>query len=330
MTHTLLYIHKSLIVLFFISLTNLLQAQETLVTYIKKDGSFTPLKDSAAYTSILQLQANDAGLYELNEYYPNGNLKRHAWVKTPDPKRLRFEGPVKSFYDNEVLQSIYQYSNDKIADTAKRYYRNGVLKETRFYVKNQSSPALIADYELASRLVYYADSLNNVQVKNGNGTATFFSDDQDFEQGNYVDGLRAGHWKGKMTKGKYQFEEWYEKGVLTKGITTDSTGQEYNYTQKDVEPEYPGGIQQLRMFIGNNYRYPTEAIKANISGQILISFVVEKTGKTSSYKIINDLGYGTGQRAIDVLKRAKDFTPGYRRGIPVRVAYSVPIQLNLS
>ncbi|MDR2281626.1 MAG: energy transducer TonB [Sphingobacterium sp.] len=330
MKHTLFYINKSLLVLLFISLTNLLHAQETIVTYIKKDGGFTSLKDSAAYTSILHIQPNAIGLYQLNEYYPNGNLKRHAWVKAPDPKRLRFEGLVKDYYDNKALKATYQYNNDKLMDTVKRYYRNGEIKEIIVYLKPTTSPADLSPTDLSTRLLYYADSLGHVQVSNGNGIATIILDETESEKGKYVNGLREGHWTGFLHSGKSQFEEWYKNGTLEKGVTTDSIGQRHEYTQKEVEPEYPGGIQQLRMFIGNNYRYPTEAIKANVSGQILISFVVEKTGKTSSYKIINDLGYGTGQRAIEVLKKAKDFTPGYRRGIPVRVAYNVPIQLNLS
>ncbi|MFD2552990.1 energy transducer TonB [Sphingobacterium tabacisoli] len=305
-------------------------AQESIITYIKKDGGFTPLKDSAAYTSILHLRPNDTGLYQLHEYYPNGNLKRRGWVKTADPKRLRFEGLLEDFYDNKILKATYQYSNDKLLDTAKKYYRNGVLKETIVHLNPTTPPTDLSPVDLSTRLVYYADSLGHVQVSNGNGIVTIIPDETEKEQGEYISGLREGHWTGILHRGKSQFEEWYSNGILEKGVTTDSLGQQHKYTQKDVEPEYPGGIMQLRMFIGNNYRYPTEAIKANVSGQLLVSFVVEKTGKTSEHKIINDLGYGTGQRAIEVLKRAKDWTPGYHRGLPVRVAYSVPIQLNLN
>ncbi|MBL1411305.1 energy transducer TonB [Sphingobacterium faecale] len=330
MKHTIFSISKYLVVLFFLGLTNQLQAQETIVTYIKKDGGFTPLQDSAAYTSIVHLQPNEAGLYQLREYYPNGNLKRRGWVKAADPKRLRFEGLVEDFYDNEILKSTYQYSNDRLLDTAKKYYRNGGLKETIVHLKPTTPPTDLSPRDLSGRLVYYADSLGHVQVSNGNGIATIIRDETKKEQGEYINGLREGHWTGFLHNGKSQFEEWYNNGILEKGVTTDSLGQQHKYTQKDVEPEYPGGIMQLRMFIGNNYRYPAEAIKANVSGQLLISFVVEKTGKTSEHKIINDLGYGTGQRAIEVLKRAKDWTPGYHRGLPVRVAYSVPIQLNLN
>ncbi|QQD13974.1 hypothetical protein [Sphingobacterium sp. UDSM-2020] len=66
----------------------------------KKNGGYSANKDSADYTNILRLIPNEAKVHELNEYYPNGNLKRHGWVKTTDPKRLYFEGPLDTYYDN--------------------------------------------------------------------------------------------------------------------------------------------------------------------------------------------------------------------------------------
>lgn len=305
-------------------------AQQNIVSYLKKNGTFTPIKDSADYIRIVGLLPNESSLHELNEYYKNGNLKRHGWIKSPDPKRILFEGLVETYYDNETLEAELNYANNKLTDTAKRYYRNGVLKESLVYIKRKGNRGQELDADDDIRLIYYADSLNNVQVKNGNGIAKIVDKNKDFEEGNYADGVRIGHWKGTILKGKYQFEEWYEKGTLVNGETTDSLKQKVKYTKVRIQPEYPGGIQVLRSFIGNHYKYPREAIMAKVVGQVTISFVVEKDGKISDYKIVNDLGYGTGTAGIEVLKNARDWTPGYTRGIPVRVAYTLPIRLNLA
>ncbi|MDR2281622.1 MAG: energy transducer TonB [Sphingobacterium sp.] len=330
MKQSLFFISKYVVVFLFLFCIKPLKAQETIVTYMKKNGGLTALKDSADYTRILSITPNDIGLYELNEYYPNSNLKRHGWVKSLDAGRLQFEGIVETYYDNEIVEATLNYSQNKLVDTAKRYYRNGVLKESRVYLKDKATPDSITDSELVSRLIYYSDSLNNIQIINGNGTARFVDKDNDIEQGDYANGVRVGHWKGTILKGKYRFEEQYEEGIIVTGETTDSLGQKTKYTKKQIQPEYPGGIQQLRMFIGKNYRYPKEALMAGVVGQVTISFVVEKTGKTTDYKIINDLGYGTGNAGIEVIEAASDWTPGYLRGIPVRVAYTLPIRLNLT
>lgn len=325
-----LFSSKLAIIFFTLLFAKPVDAQETIVSYLKKSGAFTAIKDSADYTRIIQLAANDASLFELNEYYPNGNLKRHGWVKAPDPKLIRFEGLVETYYDNEILEASMYYTDNKLIDTAKRYYRNGVLKESIVYLKLKDNQNYLLDNDLETRLIYYADSLDKVYITNGNGTVKLEHKDKDYEQGEYADGLRVGHWTGTMLKGKYRFEEWYERGAVKNGETTDSLGQTIKYTQKQIQPEYPGGINELRAFIGKNFKYPRESITAGIAGQVTINFVVEKDGKVSSFKILNDLGYGTGKAGIEVLKRASDWIPGYMRGVPVRVAYTLPIRLNLS
>lgn len=325
-----LFSSKLAIIFFTLLFAKPVHAQETIVSYLKKNGAFTAIKDSADYTRIIQLTPNDASLFELNEYYPNGNLKRHGWVKAPDPKLIRFEGLVETYYDNEILEAALHYTDNKLIDTAKRYYRNGVLKESRVYLNQEKNQKLMLDPDTDSRLVYYADSLDKVYILNGNGNVRFVDKDKDYEQGDYADGIRVGHWTGTMHKGKYRFEEWYEKTGFVNGETTDSLGQKIKYTQKQIQPEYPGGIHVLRTFIGNNYKYPRGAMSAQVAGQVTINFVVEKDGKVSNYKILNDLGYGTGKAGLEVLKRASDWAPGYMRGVPVRVAYTLPIRLNLS
>ncbi len=298
-------------------------AQETIVTYIKKNGGHTAHKDSAAYTSILRVIPNDEGLYELNDYYPNGNLKRHGWVMTADPRRLQFEGLVETYYDDGVLNEAVHYADNKQIDTALRYYRNGVLRERVAYLE-------VAEKEPDTRLVYYADSLGNVHVRDGEGEVEIKIGEDDVERGRYAGGLRDGRWEGTFYKAKYRFEEWYEDGVVTKGLTTDSVGKQYPYEKREIQPEYPGGIRNLMQFVAQNYRYPREAVQAKVGGQILIGFVVDTTGTPTEFEVVNDLGYGTAAVGIEVIKKSGRWTPGYQRGIPVRVKYMLPIRLNLS
>jgi|GEM_PF-95227 len=304
--------------------------QETIVTYVKENGGYTAHKDSAAYTNVLQIAPNEEGLYELNDYYPDGNLKRHGFVKTADPRRINFVGLVASYYDNGTLESAVQYVDNQPADTALYYYRNGVLKERRAYMPVAKESRTSPDNEVGIRVLYYADSLGNTYVKEGNGDAEIAVGDSDIERGRYTDGLREGRWEGTFYKAKYRFEEWYTRGMVTKGITTDSLGRKFTYNQRGLPPVYPGGIQNLMQFVAKNYRYPAEAVRARVNGQVLISFVVDTTGAPVEIEIVNDLGYGTGAAGVEVLKRAPDWTPGYQRGVPVRVKYVIPIRLNPS
>lgn len=329
MKHSLFELIKYAAYLMLLFFANPIKAQETIVTYIKKNSGFTSIKDSAAYTNVLRIKPNEAGLHELNDYYPNGNLKRHGWVKIADPRRLFFEGPLETYYDNGTLESTTTYAENKLADTVKRYYKNGILKESRIFFKLNESPNEFLSTDMNSRLIYYADSTGTVRIIDGNGKIEL-KNGQDCERGSYLGGLRTGYWEGSFSKTKYHFKESYDNGVLTKGTTTDSLGKEHSYEHREIQPEYPGGIQKLMMFVAQNYEFPQEALEAMVSGQVMISFVIDKTGVPVDFKVVNDLGYGTGDKGINVIKKAKEWTPGYQRGIPVRVHYFLPIGLNLT
>jgi protein TonB len=53
---------------------------------------------------------------------------------------------------------------------------------------------------------------------------------------------------------------------------------------------------------------------------------VEKDGSLTDIKVLRDIGYGTG-KAVRVLTRSPRWNPGIQNGKPVRVLYSLPIQI---
>jgi len=97
----------------------------------------------------------------------------------------------------------------------------------------------------------------------------------------------------------------------------------------EVPPQPPGGMRAFMEYIGRNYDFPQEAIEAAVNGQVQVSFVVEKDGTLTDIKVVKDLGYGTGDAAIRVLQSSSKWRPGIQNGRAVRVAYTLPIRLNL-
>lgn len=95
------------------------------------------------------------------------------------------------------------------------------------------------------------------------------------------------------------------------------------YNAVEVRPDFPGGIQKFYDFVSKNYRAPEEDIK----GKVFVQFVVEKDGSLTDIKVMRDLGYGTGAEAIRVLKKSPKWKPGIQNGRPVRVLYSLPINI---
>jgi hypothetical protein len=94
-----------------------------------------------------------------------------------------------------------------------------------------------------------------------------------------------------------------------------------------IQPEFPGGIIAFYKFIGTNFKVPSE-LKG--SGKVSLTFMVEKDGSLSEFEILKDIGFGTGEEVIRVLKLAPKWIPGKKNNENVRVKYSLPIQIEPS
>lgn len=103
-----------------------------------------------------------------------------------------------------------------------------------------------------------------------------------------------------------------------------------DYQKVEVQPvPFTGDLRSFLSFVGENYKFPYSAKQAGLNGQVFVSFVVEQDGTLSNIKVLRDLGHGTGEEAIRVIKLSEKWKPGYVNGQPVAVSYSLPIRLNL-
>lgn len=102
------------------------------------------------------------------------------------------------------------------------------------------------------------------------------------------------------------------------------------FSNPEIMAEPVGGIMNFRKWVGENYRYPQGAIDAGVKGKISISFIVEKDGSLSSFKIVEDIGYGTGEALIDVLRKSAKWKPGMQNGRNIRVQYTLPMHIDLT
>ncbi|MFV8370799.1 M56 family metallopeptidase [Flavobacterium sp. LB2P74] len=98
----------------------------------------------------------------------------------------------------------------------------------------------------------------------------------------------------------------------------------YNTAGITEKPDFPGGISEFYKFVGENYKTPSQP---NLKGKIYVTFIIEKDGSLSDIKNIRDIGFGSGEEAIRVLKICPKWIPGKMNGVPVRVMYSLPITL---
>lgn len=117
--------------------------------------------------------------------------------------------------------------------------------------------------------------------------------------------------------------------TLSSGKTAEGDAI-HDFASIDVMPNFPGGMDAFYTYVSKNYKYPEDARKNNITGRLIVSFIVEKDGSLEDIRTIRDLGYGTGEEAVRMLKNTPKWQPGMQDGRPVRVQYTLPILVNLT
>ena len=101
------------------------------------------------------------------------------------------------------------------------------------------------------------------------------------------------------------------------------------YEKVEVMPEFPGGEQAMMDFVGKNVQYPKEAMEKEISGRVLVGFIVEKDGSIADVKVVKGIGGGCDEEAVRVVKAMPKWKPGKDKGKPVRVSYVMPFTFKL-
>lgn len=113
-------------------------------------------------------------------------------------------------------------------------------------------------------------------------------------------------------------------------MAQDTENKVYGFAGLENPPTYPGGIENFYRFLGQNIKYPADAVKNNIQGNVFLSFTIEKNGAVNDLKIDRGLGYGTDEEALRVVKLAGMWNPGTIEGKAVAVKYNIPVKFTLN
>lgn len=106
----------------------------------------------------------------------------------------------------------------------------------------------------------------------------------------------------------------YENGKFREAILTK-------------EPELIGGKELMETLITLNIRYPDAAREKLIGGVVVISVVIDSTGKMEDAFIHEGIGGGCNDEALRAVKLMDKvgFYPGEIDGRPVTVKFDIPI-----
>jgi len=102
------------------------------------------------------------------------------------------------------------------------------------------------------------------------------------------------------------------------------------YDKVDEMPQFPGGDEALRKFIGQKVTYPKEAQEKGIQGRVYIKFVISSEGNVSNVEVARSVDPLLDQEAIRVVKSIPQWKPGKINGEDVNVQFTVPINFALN
>lgn len=92
------------------------------------------------------------------------------------------------------------------------------------------------------------------------------------------------------------------------------------YDAVEQMPSFPGGIGILMKWLSSNISNPNKS-----KGRVVVKFVVETDGSISNVSVIRGLNQQANDEVVRAVKAMPRWTPGYRKGKPVRVRYSLPV-----
>src|SRR6218665_161190 len=306
-----------LIFAFFTILNSSAQPDTDKIIYFDSIWKETT-KENHFYYRIVKNYHSTHDRYEINDYFKSGKIQMTGHSTEKD--RLKEIGEFVFYHENGNKSISSNYDHGMLLGPYVQWYKDGHKKLEGEYLKNDNHAKLEGPF----KMINYWNPEHRQLVANGNGYFTE-TENQISEEGTILNGFPNGEWKDENQKRKISYIENYKNGNLISGVATDSINKKYRYTELVTRPKPRKGIQHFYKYISKNLKIPKEA--ADVYGQILLNFVVEKNGAVNEFTVLRSLGKLLDEAAMQVIRDYPDWEPGTSRGIYVRFLYSIPINI---
>ena len=130
------------------------------------------------------------------------------------------------------------------------------------------------------------------------------------------------------------FDEFSEDMAIdvipVKPVVEEVIDDDQPFMKVEKMPSFRGGdLMTFRNWVMTKLRYPQIAQENNITGRVLLQFVIEKDGALTNIQVIQTPDSSLSDEAIRVLKTSPKWTPGKQRNQTVRVKYTLPVDFRI-
>lgn len=272
--------------------------------------------ESYEYYRILP-EGMSNGVYKVKDYYKNGTLQMEGAYS--DSHYLHKEGEFKYYYENGKISSVENYTDNKLSGEFRKWYPTGQMKYEGKYASQTGDPEYTN--------FWYEDGKQS--VKDGNGFISLKNDEGSFSEGNLKDGKEDGLWKGYIKFLDIAYEEKYNNGVVTQGVS-QRAGKKYPYTVIQEIPYPEKGNDDLRNFIASNFNFPGKIQRKYYSDAAEMIITIDESGNIFDVTTENLIDEKVKASLIKVVKKYPGkFNIPRIRGISNKQILRLPIILEV-
>ena len=102
------------------------------------------------------------------------------------------------------------------------------------------------------------------------------------------------------------------------------------HTLVEKAATFPGGKEAWFNYLRANMKYPLQAQKIGVEGNVFVEVVVEKDGSITNAKVAKGIGAGCDKEALRVLRESPKWIAATTNGQPVRMKLVMPIKFRLN
>jgi len=117
------------------------------------------------------------------------------------------------------------------------------------------------------------------------------------------------------------------RGLTEAPKKADDGSDDGIFRKVEVDASFPGSWLG---FLNRNMRYPEEAVSKEISGKVVVQFIVDKEGNVSDVVAVSGPEQGgLREEAVRVIKKSGKWTPAIQNGRPVKAYKFQPVIFQL-
>lgn len=129
------------------------------------------------------------------------------------------------------------------------------------------------------------------------------------------------------TEGNFPgFQEDTELHLTVPVPTEEEVKEDIPFLCAETMPSFQGeDLNAFRKWVQKRVRHPKLALINGVPGRVIVSFVIDTTGRLTQIHILQSPDRSLSDEAVRVLKRSPRWEPGRRNGRKVLIKYTMPV-----